>query len=131
MRLVLDTNILISAFFWNGNERKVLLKCREKIWESITSPSIIEELNEVLIRKFNVPENKITEYIQDILFFSEIVFTTGEIDVIDRDPDDNIIIETAVKGKSDFIITGDDHLLELGKYNRIKITKASDLLQEH
>lgn len=128
MRVVLDTNILISAFFWDGNEREVLVKCREKIWTSITSPSIIRELNSVMIRKFDVPENKITEYIQDILFFSEIVFTADEIDVIEKDPDDNFIIETAVMGNAEYLITGDDHLLSLGEYENVKIKKANELI---
>ncbi len=82
-----------------------------------------------MIRKFDVPENKITEYIQDILFFSEIVFTADEIDVIKKDPDDNVIIETAVMGNADYLITGDDHLLSLGEYENVKIKKASELIE--
>ncbi len=82
-----------------------------------------------MIRKFDVPENKITEYTQDILFFSEIVFTADEIDVIEKDPDDNVIIETAVMGNADYLITGDDYLLSLGEYENVKIKKASELIE--
>ncbi len=82
-----------------------------------------------MIRKFDVPENKITEYTQDILFFSEIVFTADEIDVIKKDPDDNVIIETAVMGNADYLITGDDYLLSLGEYENVKIKKASELIE--
>ena len=91
MRVVLDTNILISAFFWDGNEKEILLKFKNKEHQSVLSSAIIEELNDVLSEKFEVPDNKITKYIQDILFFSEIVFTEGKIDVIKEDPDDNQI----------------------------------------
>ncbi len=128
MRVVLDTNVLISAFFWNGNERKVLLKCKEKRWVSVTSQAIIKELNDVLIKKFEVPERKVTEYIQDILFFSEFVFTSGELEIIKSDLSDNRIIETAVKGNSHIIITGDHHLLDLKEYKNISIKKASELI---
>ncbi|MEF8836195.1 MAG: putative toxin-antitoxin system toxin component, PIN family [Candidatus Thermoplasmatota archaeon] len=128
MRVVLDTNVLISAFFWDGNERQVVFECRTKTYQSVSSPAIIEELNDVLSEKFEVPDNKITNYIQDILFFSEIVFTEGDLDVIKEDPDDNYILETAVEGGADLIITGDNHLLQLGNYNNIKIKNSSDFL---
>lgn len=130
MRIVLDTNILISAFFWDGNEKEILMKCKNKEHRSILSPAIIEELNDVLSEKFEVPDNKITKYIQDILFFSEIVFTEGNIDVIDEDPDDNYILETAVKGKASLIITGDNHLLKLKRYENIKIKSSSKFLED-
>ena len=52
MRVVLDTNILISAFFWDGNEKEILMKCKNKEHRSILSPAIIEELNDVLSEKF-------------------------------------------------------------------------------
>ena len=130
MRVVLDTNILISAFFWDGNEKEILLKCKNKEHQSVLSPAIIEELNDVLSEKFEVPDNKITKYIQDILFFSEIVFTEGKIDVIEEDSDDNYILETAVEGEADLIITGDNHLLQLGNYKDIKIKKSSDFLYD-
>ncbi|MFW6196639.1 MAG: putative toxin-antitoxin system toxin component, PIN family [Thermoplasmatota archaeon] len=129
MRLVLDTNILISAFFWDGNEKEILLKCKNKEHQSVLSPAIIEELNDVLSKKFEVPDNKITKYIQDILFFSEIVFTEGNVDVIEDDPDDNYILETAVKGKASLIITGDNHLLKLKMYENIKIKSSSNFLE--
>lgn len=61
-------------------------------------------MSDVLKKIFEVPRNKITEYIQDILFFSEIVFTKGDLNIVDEDPDDNYILETAIEGKADSII---------------------------
>ncbi len=130
MRVVLDTNILISAFFWDGNEKEILLKCKNKEHQSVLSPAIIEELNDVLSEKFEVPDNKITKYIQDILSFSEIVFTEGKIDVIEEDLADNHILETAVRGKADLIITGDNHILQLERYEDIGIKRSSDFLDD-
>ncbi|MFQ5884505.1 MAG: putative toxin-antitoxin system toxin component, PIN family [Thermoplasmata archaeon] len=55
-RVVLDTNILVSALFWEGNEREILRKCRAGDLCSITSPQILEELEHVLLRKFEDPK---------------------------------------------------------------------------
>lgn len=125
MRVVLDTNVLISAFFWDGKERGVLLTCRNKMHQSITSPSILEELERVLSGKFDVPKEELAEYTRSILVMSEVVLTTGVIDVVKEDPDDNVILETAVLGLADAIITGDRHLLKLNPYKEIKIVHAS------
>ena len=54
MRIVLDTNVIISAFFWKGNERKLLDKCRAKEVELVISPNILEEIDVVLDSKFSV-----------------------------------------------------------------------------
>lgn len=67
MRIVLDTNVLISALFWDGNERKLLWDCKKKKHQLIISPDILEELDKILDKKFKVPAEKINEYLQDIL----------------------------------------------------------------
>lgn len=127
MRIVLDTNILISAFFWDGNERKLLRLCRKKKHQVITSPQILDELTRILLDKFNLPEEKINEYREEILLMSELVLPVGEIDIIKEDPADNTVIETALLGKAVKIITGDKHLLKLKKYKGIEITKSIEI----
>ncbi len=124
MRVVLDTNVLISAFFWNGNERRILKKCRKKEHQLITSPQILSEMRSVLSSKFDVPAEKIDEYERQILLFSVIVIPEGKINVVDDDPTDNKIVETAYIGKAEIIITGDGHLLKLKNQKRIKIIRA-------
>ena len=127
-RVVLDTNILISALFWNGNEREILLKCKKKKFQSIISLEIIKEAENVLRKKFNLPQEKIDEYIQMVLLFSEIVAIKGNIDVIKDDPADNAILETAIRGHADLIITGDNHLLTIKSYKDIVILPASKVI---
>ena len=124
MRLVLDTNILISAFFWDGNERKLLRSCRRKKHQLIVSPNILDELSRVLQKKFKLPFDKINEYREEILLMAEIVIPAGEIELIKEDITDNIVLETAILGKADRIITGDKHLLKLKECKGIKITKV-------
>jgi putative PIN family toxin of toxin-antitoxin system len=125
MRLVLDTNVLISALFWDGNERKLLLDCKKKKHKLIISPEILEEMNRILDVKFDVPSEIRIKYEQNILRISEIVFPKGEIRVVNEHPADNVIIETAILGKADKLITGDKHLLNLRTVEGIKIDKSS------
>ena len=111
MRVVVDTNIWVSAFFWEGIEREIVRRCEEGVLKSITSPDILDELRRVLAQKFEVPNAKISEYTRGILLASEVVFPVGEVTVIKEDPPDNVILETAYLGKADRIISGDKHLL--------------------
>ncbi len=127
MRVVLDTNILVSAFFWEGNESEIVRRCEEGELRSVTSPDILDELARVLDRKFDIPEERTHEYIGEIILFSEVVFPTGEIKVVEEDPADDVILETALIGNADVLITGDKHLLSLNRFKDIQIMKAGDL----
>jgi len=127
MRLVLDTNILVSALFWDGNERRVLRMCKDKKHQLILSPQILDELTEVLKVKFKVPDDKIKGYTETLILMAEMVYPVGEIHVIREDPDDDIILETAVVGQADMLITGDTHLLKIRNYKGIRIDKSRRL----
>lgn len=127
MRLVLDTNILVSAFFWDGKERDILIKCKNKDFVLIISIEILDELEKVLKTKFKVPDEMIQYYLQEIWLFSELVFPLGDIDIVKEHPNDNIILETALIGNADVLITGDKHLLKLKKYKNVRIKRTRDI----
>lgn len=127
LRVVLDTNIFISAYFWEGNESDVLRKCKDGYFRLIVSPEIFDELERVLELKFDVPITNIEEYINGLLLFSEIVFPEGKVDMVKEDPSDNIILETALIGKANILITGDGHLLRLKQFENIQMKKAGDI----
>ncbi len=131
MRIVLDTNVLISALFWNGNERILLDKCRTKEHEMVLSPYILEELGRVLDLKFSLPKDKIADYSQDLILISRFVIPSKDIHIIEEDPTDNMILECAVGGNADLIISGDKHLLNLEEYEGIKILNTRDFLSEN
>ncbi len=128
MKIVLDTNVIISAFFWKGNERIVLNKCKEKEHEMVISPEILEEVDVVLDSKFSVPDDKRGDFLRNIIVISRLVFPNIEINVIKEDPSDNRILECAVCGKAEFIISGDKDLLNLKEYEGITICNARDFL---
>ncbi len=126
-RVVLDTNVLVSALFWEGNERDILKRCRGGEMRSVTSTFILGELERVLLHKFGIPEEMVRAYVKEVILISDLVFPQGELKVIEQDPADDLILETAMLGNADVIVTGDDHLLRLGSYNGVKIRKAKQI----
>ena len=132
MRIVLDTNVLISALGWNGNERAALLETLSDDMDLLLSEDIINEFFHVLsYDKFaNVSIEKIGLFIEIIMETSIIIDTKTNITIVDDDPDDNRILECAVDRKADCIVSGDKHLLNLGEYQGIKILNSRDFLSE-
>ena len=65
LRIVLDTNVFISAYFWEGNERNVLRKCRDGDFQLVVSPEILDELAKVLDLKFDVLKSNIDDVFHD------------------------------------------------------------------
>ena len=129
IKVVLDTNVYISGFLFGGNSREILNLITEGKLQLFISDDILLELKGVLQReKFDIPLDIIHHIINEIEIVSELVVPLDKHDVVDRDPDDNIIIDCAVFSNSDFIITGDKDLLVLGSYKNIKIVSPSDLL---
>lgn len=129
-RVVVDTNILVSALGWKGNERKALDKILYNDFVLLISPDLIDELTSVITReKFNfIPQNEKLEFLMLIKMFCENVVPKTKISEILEDPEDNKVLECAVDGNGDLIISGDDHLLRLGRYKEIKIMNAKEFL---
>ncbi|BAD85078.1 predicted nucleic acid-binding protein, containing PIN domain [Thermococcus kodakarensis KOD1] len=112
MRVLLDTNVLISAYFWHGNERRLLWECLVGLHENVISDYIEDEIRRVLTGKFGISPDKVDRYLLLLEEFS-IKVQTGKIPPISRDPKDNPIIAAAVSGKVEALVTGDKDLLSL------------------
>lgn|SRR3989344_8767441 len=129
IRVVPDTNVLISSIFWKGSPYLVIKEGLLGNCQLILSSEILDEAVEKLRNKFKFPEEKISEFTELLLSHSHLVKTKTEINVA-RDKDDNKIIECAIDGKADYIVTGDPDLLVLKKYKNIKIATAREFLEE-
>ncbi|MDQ0287864.1 putative PIN family toxin of toxin-antitoxin system [Desulfofundulus luciae] len=130
MRITVDTNILISALGWNGPEAAVIEMVLESKIELCLSAQILSEFYRVTqYPKFRFTNEEVDGFIGRLLPVVIFVTPTQKIDVVTSDPDDNKIIECAIAGESDYIISGDKHLLELKNYRGISILRASDFLQ--
>lgn len=131
MKVVPDTNVLISALFWRGNPYRILRLAIEGKIKLVISEEIIEEVREVLMReeKFELTEEEIETYCTLLRYHAELVNPSKTLRAITKDPDDNKFLECAVEGKADCIVSGDSHLLELGEYKGIKILTPAELIK--
>ena len=128
-KVVLDTNVLISGFnFPKSKPAQIFeLVAAGKVTNFISEP-IIEEAARILTDKFFwiLPEVEAAAFW--LKTFSHLVTPKTHLAVIVDEPD-NRILECAVTGKVDYIITGDKHLLELKAYRGIEIVKPADFLE--
>lgn len=130
MKIVADTNVLVSAIFWEGNESKIVELVEEGELELITSVQILDELKKVLsYEKFELDDGKVNEHVEYYLFLAEIVSPDEDINEIQNDPSDDKFLECARKGKVDYIVSGDRHLLDLENFKGIEIVSAGELLE--
>lgn len=128
-RIVLDTNIIISAFFWNGHPRTIYDLIRERKIIMLVSSNMESELIRVLgYSRFRLTPKEILPFIKNLRNNAEYVKTISKISVITADHTDNIFLDCAVDGKADCIVSGDRHMLDLGIYNGIQILRAKDFL---
>ena len=129
-KVVLDTNILISALGWKGKSRIIFSKCLQGEFELVISSHQLDELRRVLdYPKFKFTEEQKLTFLGIVISIATVVEIIGELKVIKKDLDDNIILETAVVGDVDFIISGDSHLLDLNQFANIKIVTANTFTQ--
>lgn len=130
LRVVIDTNVLISSVF-GGNPRKVI-----DLWKNgklllIVSDEIVDEYLEVL-KRFEFSNDIYVEFI-DLL---SNIDTTQRISplkrfkVIKEDPDDDKFLECAVEGGISYIISGDKHLMKLVEFQGVEILSPAKFLKE-
>lgn len=130
-KVVFDSNIFISSIVYGGKPRKVFELAIEGKIELYISRVILEEVEEVLQRpKFKYPSQMIDLVITEIQNIAKIVTPRKNINYIKDDPEDNMILECAVESKADYIISGDEHLLNIKKYKNIQILNAAEFLEK-
>ena len=129
LRVVLDTNVLISAIPFGGKPRQILEKAiREQIRLCI-SEAILEEVKGVLRRsKCDYSPEMVQFILTELTGISDYVNPSKTIDVVREDPECNRILECAVEGEAHYIVTGDYYLLKPGRYQEIKILNAVTFL---
>ncbi|MBI5345077.1 MAG: putative toxin-antitoxin system toxin component, PIN family [Deltaproteobacteria bacterium] len=129
MRVVFDTNIFISALAIPGSlAGKAVLKIIEGEDTLLISRALIDELLSTLAGKFSHDAEQLSRVAVNISESSEMVKTGRRLNVPEDDPD-NRVLECAVAGKADLIITGDKKMLSLKRYDRIRIITLRDYLE--
>ena len=133
MKVVLDTNVIVSGTFWTGNSFKVLeLVNQEDIVLIITLP-ILQEYDRIIhseeiMEKTTIYQQRRIQALQKILSKATIVEPKERIEIIKNDPDDNKFLEAAIEAKADYIISQDKHLFIIKEFRNIKIIKPEEFL---
>ena len=132
MKALFDTNVLVAAFVTEGVCAKLLGRARRKQFDLVLSPFIPEEFTNVLSRKFSAPKEQISAACNLISEAARTVSHTSVMSGICRDHDDDQILSSALAAKADYLVTGDNDLLELDEFDGIRIVTpgAFELLFE-
>lgn len=133
MRVVADTNVLLSATFWAGDSNTIIQKVEMGDVGLILSKEIIGELSRVLAYKEiqDKIRNKSLEMkrtVERYVSLATVIEPSSEIAIIKDDPDDNKVLECAKDGKADFVISNDKHLLMVKEFEGIKIVTPKEFL---
>ena len=134
--IVLDTNVLISAAFGIENTipDQIHRALRKQEFILVTSPEILQEIEEVLNREKIIQITKMTKaeikkFLQDLIDIAFIVLGNVAVQVVQKDPDDDKFIAAAIEGKADYIVSGDKPLLNIKEYMGIKIISPKDFMR--
>ncbi len=129
MRVVLDTNVIISGLNFSGNERLVLELARRGRFEFYLSNFILQETAGVLTRKFGWSEERSTQVLQILRGAAVVVEPQRILSVIESHQADNQVLACALEASADYLITGDRrHLLPLETHGKVRIINAPQFL---
>ena len=129
IRVVLDTNVYISALMFGGLPGSILNLALLQSFLPIISPDLLDELDEKLKLKFDLSTEDAAIVRAKLESIAEIVRPRIVLHVIKEDPDDDRVLECALEGNANYIVTGDRHLLQLGAYKEILIVTVRQFLE--
>jgi putative PIN family toxin of toxin-antitoxin system len=129
-KVVIDTNVFVSGLTFKGKPREVL----DLIWrgdiEACISSFIFKELEETLKKDFSWDRDQIKHTIEKIKAKTILIQPKNKVSVIKENDDDNRILECAIEGKAQYLISGDrKHLSPLKEYQGIKILSPAEFLK--
>jgi len=130
IRVVADTNILISALIFGGVPAVFLDLALLDSFQLLSSPVLLDELADKLGTKFELSVEDVARIRTRLELAAIIVSPTINLTIVKDDPDDDRVIECAVSGHADCIVSGDRHLLKLGAYQAIRILTVREFLNQ-
>lgn len=131
MKVVFDTNVVASASFWRGNPFECLTAWAQSKCEAVVSPAMLAEYHET-IEELSVryAGRKPVEWADALGESALLVFPTDRATGATSDPDDEMILECALAGEVDYIVSGDKkHLLSLGEFRGIRIVSPAEFVR--
>jgi putative PIN family toxin of toxin-antitoxin system len=120
-RAVLDTNVIVSGLGWSGAPAAILDAVSDDRLVLVTSAPLLAELRRVLEYPRLAKVIQGGAQLADLVAASGVVVVPSRVLTIVRDDDDNRVLEAAIEGAADYIVSGDADLLDLGSFQGIPI----------
>ncbi len=127
LRIVFDSNVYIFALLFKGVPGKILEMAHKNKIILIVSDEIIAETVKILEEKFKWPQHNVDKFKRRLSDISENIQPRVKLDIIKERESDNRILECAVSGDANLIVSGDKHLLKLKKHENIPIVRPKYL----
>jgi len=130
-RIVLDSNVVISAFLFGGPPARVVGYLLEGSVQCFVSQAILDEIRDVLQRpKFGLSSERALAFVEEFHSLCRVTAPTISVRAVRTDPDDNRVLECALAAGAQVIVSGDSHLLNLGLWQNIRILPPSVFIRE-
>ena len=129
-RVVLDSNVIVSALLFGGNPRRVLESALEGTIRCSISLAMLVEVRDVLQRsKFGLSPLQVLGFMEELNALCEVIDPPVSLKVVASDPDDNRVLECALAAGAECIVSGDADLLELKKWRGVDILTPADFVR--
>ena len=134
MRVVLDTNVLLSGLLWHGTPHTLIERVREGTLFLISSPALLAELAEVIARsEFEIilarSNTSRERSLAELRALAEVNDPAPLTTPVCRDPDDDAVLALAIAAHADLIVSGDRDLLDLRRFQDIAIVTPAEALR--
>lgn len=131
MRVICDTNVIVSGVLFGGHCRAILRLVSEGRLEGFTSTALLIELEGVLLRpKFGLTVREVAAVVDLVRQTFVLVLPTESVVVVTDDPDDDAVLEAAVAANAQVVVSGDKHLLDLETFRGSRIITPASLIKE-
>ena len=129
MRVVIDTNVIVSGLIFTGNERRVLDLARRRRFDIYLSQFIVDETRSVLARKFQLDPSDINTALAILTEIAQVIEPTDTANVVPDQHADNRILGCAAAATADYLVTGDRRrLFPIRRYETTNIVNAAAFL---
>lgn len=130
-RVVLDTNVVVSACFWRGPSSQCLEAWARGEFTALVSPPMLAEYFEVLERlRHRYPDKPWVDWVSALRDDAELVFPAIQVPDAFDDPEDAMFAECAIAGKADYLVSGDkEHVQAAGSVRGIPVLSPARFLE--
>ena len=133
MKIVLDTNVLVSSVIATGVPHEIVVSGFNGEFEIVVSIKTLAEFRTTLLKypeRFHLSESEVQTEVETVRYFATFVEPDIHITVADNDPDDDMFLEAAVAADVDYLVSGDSHLLDLGSFRGVDIVEPRTFYEQ-